>query len=144
MGIKDSVKNITQNPGVYFFKNKEDEIIYIGKAKNLKKRVTSYTRVENLSHRHLRMVSEISALDYTLTDTEVEALLLESNLIKKIKPKYNILLKDDKSFPNILITKNHNFPQLVKHRGNKNKFIYGKNNRIKKSYKKIWWNNCSK
>ena len=121
--ILKTIKLFPHKPGIYKMSDKSGEVLYIGKAKNLKKRVMSYTRVENLSHRHLRMVSEIFALDYTLTDTEVEALLLESNLIKKIKPKYNILLKDDKSFPNILITKNHNFPQLMKHRGNKNKLI---------------------
>ena len=117
--IKNKIKSFPQKPGVYKMSNNLGEMLYIGKAKNLKKRVISYTKVENLSIRHLRMVSEIFTLDYTLTDTEVEALLLESNLIKTFKPKYNILLKDDKSFPNILITKIHDFPQLKKHRGRK-------------------------
>lgn len=117
--IKEQLKNIPKNSGVYQFISKDGEILYIGKAKNLKNRITSYTRKNQLSDRIGRMVYLAVKVEYTQTQSELEALLLEHNLIKKISPKFNILLKDDKTFPQILIT-NHPFPQITKYRGIKN------------------------
>jgi excinuclease ABC subunit C len=96
---------------------KEGQALYVGKAKNLKKRVVAYTNLDRLPGRLQRMVNETAAMEVVTTHTEVEALLLESNLIKKLGPRYNILLKDDKSFPYILIARDHEWPQIVKHRG---------------------------
>jgi len=115
--LKAQVKTLPLNPGVYRMFNADGESLYVGKARQLAKRVASYTQPNRLSSRLIRMVSETVQLEITVTETEVEALLLESNLIKKLKPRYNILLKDDKSFPHILLTHNHPFPQLTKHRG---------------------------
>ena len=92
-------------------------LLYVGKAKSLNKRVISYTRTNALSNRLMRMVSETISMEIVTTRTEVEALLLESNLIKTLKPRFNILLRDDKSFPYIMLTKDHDSPQLAKHRG---------------------------
>jgi len=97
--------------------NAPGDVIYVGKAKDLKKRVVSYTFVAKLPHRLRRMISETVSMEIVTTHTETEALLLESNLIKKLQPHYNILLKDDKSFPYILITQDHPYPRLEKHRG---------------------------
>jgi excinuclease ABC subunit C len=117
--IEDFCKTLTEKSGVYRMFNKESKVIYVGKAKNLKKRVSSYTIVDKLPNRLQRMVSETRRLEIVITESEIEALLLESNLIKKLQPKYNILLKDDKSFPYIFIPKNHPFPRIMKHRGAK-------------------------
>jgi len=117
--IKDQLKSIPDKSGVYRFLDAKENILYIGKAKNLKKRVTSYTNPNALSSRILRMVYLAQKVEFTQTKNEVEALLLEHNLIKKHLPKFNILLKDDKTFPQILLT-NHNFPQITIYRGNKN------------------------
>lgn len=92
-------------------------LLYVGKAKNLKKRVTSYTKAHRQSMRILRMVHETEAMEFVTTETEAEALLLEANLIKRLKPRYNILLRDDKSFPEILVGADHPFPRVLKHRG---------------------------
>jgi len=116
--IKTQLKNIPEKSGVYRFLDDKDHILYIGKAKNLRKRVTSYTNPNALSSRILRMVNLAVKIEFTQTKNEVEALLLEHNLIKKHLPKFNILLKDDKTFPQILIT-NHDFPQITKYRGQK-------------------------
>ena len=97
----------------------KEEILYVGKAKALKRRVNSYTQTGKLPIRLQRMVAQTKRMEFVHTHTEVEALLLESNLIKKLKPRYNILLRDDKSFPYILITSDHDFPQITKHRGAK-------------------------
>lgn len=115
--ILDCVKNLSSSPGVYRMLGVDEAILYIGKAKNLKKRVISYTQVHKLPHRLQRMVSETLKMEIVTTHTEIEALLLESNLIKKLQPRYNILLKDDKSFPYILLTGDHPYPRLGKHRG---------------------------
>ncbi|MBM3632523.1 MAG: excinuclease ABC subunit UvrC [Alphaproteobacteria bacterium] len=115
--IRQVVMTLPNGPGVYRMINARDEVVYVGKAKDLKKRVVSYTFAPKLPHRLQRMVSETVALEIVTTYTEIEALLLESNLIKKLQPHYNILLKDDKSFPYILITKDHSYPRLEKHRG---------------------------
>lgn len=115
--LKAQVKTLPLNPGVYRMFNADGDSLYVGKARQLAKRLSSYTQPNRLSSRLMRMVSETVKLEITVTETEVEALLLESNLIKKLKPRYNILLKDDKSFPHILLTQNHPYPQLTKHRG---------------------------
>ncbi len=115
--IRQTVKTLPQVPGVYRMINTRGEVVYVGKAKDLKKRVISYTFAQKLPHRLQRMVSETVSMEIVTTHTETEALLLESNLIKKLQPHYNILLKDDKSFPYILITQDHSYPRLEKHRG---------------------------
>lgn len=115
--IKDVVRTLSLKAGVYRMIDQKGDILYIGKAKNLKNRVSSYTQPNRLSNRLQRMVSETVTMEVVTTQSEVEALLLESNLIKKLQPKYNILLRDDKSFPSILITQDHPFPRIAKHRG---------------------------
>ncbi len=115
--IKNVVRTLTSDSGVYRMLNEKGDPLYIGKAKNLKKRVVSYTQPDKLPNRLQRMISETVSMEIVTTHTEIEALLLESNLIKKLQPRYNILLKDDKSFPYILITKDHAYPRILKHRG---------------------------
>lgn len=105
-------------PGVYRMLGADGEVLYVGKAKNLTKRVTSYTHGRRLTYRLQRMVAQTVAMEIVTTETEAEALLLEANLIKRLKPKYNILLRDDKTFPYILLT-DHVFPRITKHRGSK-------------------------
>lgn len=117
--IKKYVKNLEEKPGVYRMIDKDGEILYIGKAKNLKKRVSNYTNPNRLTIRLQRMVSMTEVMEFIITESEIEALLLESNLIKKHLPKFNILLRDDKSFSYIKITRHHPFPQITKHRGAK-------------------------
>lgn len=117
--IKGYVKKLPDTPGVYRMLCEGGEVLYVGKAKSLKKRVVNYTRPETLPIRLQRMISITRAMEFVHTHTEAEALLLESNLIKKFNPKYNVLLRDDKSFPYILMTEDHDFPQVVKHRGAK-------------------------
>src|SRR5210317_2180777 len=92
-------------------------VLYVGKARNLKARVSNYARPHGHSGRIARMISETAQMMFLTTKTETEALLLEQNLIKQLKPRYNVLLRDDKSFPNILVTRDHDFPQIKKHRG---------------------------
>ena len=94
-------------------------VLYVGKARNLRARVSNYARLTGHSPRIARMISETSQMMFLTTKTETEALLLEQNLIKQLKPRYNVLLRDDKSFPNILVTTEHEFPQIKKHRGAK-------------------------
>lgn len=118
--ISDYVKQLPATPGVYRMIGDNGEVLYVGKAKALKKRVVSYTHVNKLPIRLQRMVALTRKMEFVHTQTEVEALLLESNLIKKLKPRYNILLRDDKSFPYILITGDHDFAQVKKHRGARN------------------------
>lgn len=95
----------------------ESRVLYVGKARNLKARVSNYARPGNHSARIERMIRETASMMFLTTSTETEALLLEQNLIKQLKPRYNVLLRDDKSFPNILVTQEHDFPQIKKHRG---------------------------
>ena len=99
--------------------DKKNEILYVGKAKNLPSRLKNYISEKNLPIRTERMLSQTKNIEITTTSNESEALLLEANLIKKHKPKFNILLRDDKSFPYIFISKNEKWPQLIKHRGKK-------------------------
>ncbi len=115
--IRDHLKTLPQTPGVYRMLAGDGAVLYVGKAKNLKRRVTNYTQVVKLPVRLQRMVSETETMEFVTTHTEVEALLLESNLIKRLMPRYNVLLRDDKTFPHIMITRDHDYPQLTKHRG---------------------------
>ena len=118
--IKDKIPLIPKNPGVYKMLGATGEILYIGKAKNIPNRLKSYVTESYLPIRTERMLSQTHNLETTTTNNESEALLLEANLIKKFKPKFNILLKDDKSFPYIFIS-DHEFPRIERHRGSKNK-----------------------
>ena len=122
--IKTEIKSIPVSPGIYKMLDENGEVLYVGKAKNLKKRVSSYSKLNNQSQRILNMISLVRKIELSITNTEAEALLLESNVIKANKPKFNILLKDDKSFPSILLTSNHDFPQIKKHRGRKSQKGY--------------------
>ena len=123
--IKNKLASISSSPGIYQYLNSKNEIIYVGKAKNLKKRISSYKNTSSLSNRIQRMVYQINNIETITTKTEAEAFLLESNLIKKNKPKFNIVLRDDKSLPYILISLKNKWPQILKHRGKqKNIGIY--------------------
>ena len=115
--IAAAVKTLPGGPGVYRMLDRRGEALYVGKAKNLKKRVATYTQAARLPRRLQRMVAATVAVEVVTTHTEVEALLLESNLIKRFLPRYNVLLRDDKSFPYILITGDREFPEITKHRG---------------------------
>src|SRR5258706_638000 len=115
--IAAAVEKLSFGPGVYRMLDQDGEALYVGKARSLKKRVASYATPTKLSNRLARMVAETAAMEVVVTHTEVEALLLESNLIKRLMPRYNVLLRDDKSFPFIEIAAGHDFPQLAKHRG---------------------------
>ena len=117
--IKAYLKTLPEQPGVYRMLNSSGDVLYVGKAKNMPKRVSNYTQPARLPLRLQRMVSETRTMEFVTTHTEAEALLLECNLIKKLLPRYNILLRDDKAFPYIAISK-HAFPQLFKHRGSRN------------------------
>ena len=121
--IHSATKRLSATPGVYRMLGCDGEILYVGKAKSLKKRVYSYTLIEKLPNRLKRMVAETKSMEFVQTHTEVEALLLESNLIKKFKPRFNVLLRDDKSFPFIALTAQKEFPQIKKHRGAKLKDV---------------------
>lgn len=119
--IRDQLRLLPSAPGVYRMLGENDEPLYVGKARNLKRRVASYTRATGLSGRILRMIDQTVRLEIVTTHTEAEALLLEANLIKKLKPRYNVVLRDDKSFPYILIGRDHEFPRIAKHRGARNR-----------------------
>lgn len=111
------LKTLDTSPGVYRMLNEASEVLYVGKARNLRARVSNYARMTGHTARIARMISETASMMFLTTKTETEALLLEQNLIKQLKPRYNVLLRDDKSFPNILISSEHDFPQIKKHRG---------------------------
>jgi len=117
--IREHAQKLPDTPGVYRMLSNMDDVLYVGKAKSLKKRVISYTNYGRLSFRLQRMIAQTCKMEFVYTHTEAEALLLESNLIKKLKPKYNILLRDDKSFPYIFVPSDHDYPQVTKHRGAK-------------------------
>ena len=117
--IQKYVRQLDTSPGVYRMLDAQARVLYVGKARNLKARVSNYARPTGHSSRIARMISETSQMMFLTTKTETEALLLEQNLIKQLKPRYNVLLRDDKSFPNILVTTEHEFPQIKKHRGAK-------------------------
>jgi excinuclease ABC subunit C len=119
--IRDFVTRLPLKPGVYRMVDADGDVIYVGKAKNLKNRVSNYARGQGHNNRIALMISLTCNMEFVVTSTEVEALLLESNMIKKLKPRFNVILRDDKSFPYILIAKEHDSPQLVKHRGARNR-----------------------
>ena len=108
-------------PGVYRMFDADGLVLYVGKARHLKKRVQSYARGTGHNNRIARMIADTAAMEFVTTKTEMEALLLEANLIKRLKPRYNVVLRDDKSFPFILISRNHAVPQILKHRGARNR-----------------------
>jgi excinuclease ABC subunit C len=115
--IRDFVTRLPQRPGVYRMYDGKGDVIYVGKARNLKNRVSNYTRLGGHTNRIAAMIQLTVHMEFVTTETEAEALLLEANLIKKLKPRYNVILRDDKSFPYILIAKDHRIAQLAKHRG---------------------------
>nr|WP_306268350.1 excinuclease ABC subunit UvrC [Pararhizobium sp. IMCC3301] len=115
--IQNFAKKLPNSPGVYRMYGAKGDVLYVGKARSLKKRVTNYTRMMGQTNRIARMISETAGMEFVSTRTETEALLLEANLIKRFRPKYNVLLRDDKSFPYIHIAEDHEAPQLLKHRG---------------------------
>ena len=119
--IREELRRLPGRPGVYRMLDPDGKLLYVGKAKNLQKRVAAYAKPTGLSPRIHRMVLETAALEIVTTHTEVEALLLEANLIKRLKPRYNVVLRDDKSFPYIVITRDHAWPQIAKHRGARNR-----------------------
>ena len=111
------VKRLPNQPGVYRMMSEDGEVLYVGKARSLKKRVSSYARLGGHTQRIARMIRATRQMEFVLTRTETEALLLEANLIKRLKPRFNVLMRDDKSFPYILVTDDHSAPAIVKHRG---------------------------
>src|SRR6201994_2679241 len=115
--IEAALETMSASPGVYRMLDAKGDALYVGKARSLKKRVLSYTQIARLPERLRRMVSETVSMEVITTHTEAEALLLEANLIKRLKPRFNIVLRDDKSYPWLLLTEDHPFPQIVKHRG---------------------------
>ena len=115
--IADQVSRLPNAPGVYRMYGADGEVLYVGKARSLKKRVTSYTRIAGHTNRIARMIASTRAMEFVVTESETEALLLEANLIKQLRPRYNVQLRDDKSFPYILIARDHAVPQILKHRG---------------------------
>src|SRR3978361_1524870 len=104
-------------PGVYRMLDVKGDTLYVGKARSLNRRVTSYTQIGRLSERLRRMVTDTATMEIVTTHTEAEALLLEANLIKRLKPRFNIVLRDDKSYPWLMLAEDHPYPQIVKHRG---------------------------
>ncbi len=119
--IRDFVTRLPLKPGVYRMFDAEGGVIYVGKARNLKNRVSNYARGQGHNNRIAHMISLTRNMEFVVTGTEAEALLLESNMIKKLKPRFNVMLRDDKSFPYILIARDHASPQLTKHRGARNR-----------------------
>jgi excinuclease ABC subunit C len=115
--IETALETMPGNPGVYRMLDAKGDALYVGKARSLKKRVTSYTQIARLPERLRRMVSETVSMEIITTHTEAEALLLEANLIKRLKPRFNIVLRDDKSYPWLMLTEDHPYPQIAKHRG---------------------------
>jgi excinuclease ABC subunit C len=119
--IRDALRSMPASPGVYRMLDRRGDALYVGKARSLKSRVQNYAHPAGLSNRLRRMIAETAAIEIVVTHTEAEALLLECNLIKRLMPRYNVLLRDDKSFPFIHLTAGHDFPQLTKFRGARTK-----------------------
>ena len=115
--IRNTLKTLQSQPGVYRMQDADDQVLYVGKAKSLKARVANYTQVARLPRRLQRMVAQTRSMTVVVTRSEAEALLLEAQLIKRFRPPYNVLLRDDKSFPFIALDESHRFPRLSKHRG---------------------------
>ena len=114
-------KTAPAGPGVYRMIDGAGEVLYVGKARHLKKRVQSYARGAGHNNRIARMIADTASMEFVTTATEIEALLLEANLIKRLKPRFNVVLRDDKSFPFILIARDHPVAQILKHRGARNR-----------------------
>ena len=119
--IREALRSIPATPGVYRMLDRKGDALYVGKARNLRSRVQNYAHPAGLSNRLHRMIAETIAIEVVVTHTEAEALLLECNMIKRLMPRYNVLLRDDKSFPFIHLTAGHDFPQLTKYRGARTK-----------------------
>ncbi|SJZ87518.1 Excinuclease ABC subunit C [Enhydrobacter aerosaccus] len=117
--IAEFVHTLPRKPGVYRMISADGEVLYVGKARSLRSRVAAYTQPTRLATRLIRMVSATRTMEFAVTDSEAEALLLENNLIKRFRPRFNVLLRDDKSFPYIVIRRDTEWPQLAKHRGNR-------------------------
>lgn len=117
--IKDNLTRLPAKPGVYRMYGDADEVLYVGKARNLKARVSNYARLGGHTQRIARMIALTRRMEFVVTESETEALLLEASLIKSLKPRFNVLLRDDKSFPYILIRRDHDAPQIKKYRGSK-------------------------
>src|SRR3954470_3960372 len=115
--IRNVLKTLPVRPGVYRMQDARGDVLYVGKARALKNRVTNYTQVDRLPKRLQRMVAQTRSMTIVTTNNEAEALLLEAQLIKRFRPAYNVLLRDDKSFPFILLREDHAFPRVQKHRG---------------------------
>ena len=115
--IRRQLKSAPNSPGVYRMIAANGDVLYVGKARNIRARIAAYARGQAHTNRIARMIAETAAMEFVTTGTETEALLLEANLIKQLKPRYNVLLRDDKSFPYILVTRDHVSPQITKHRG---------------------------
>ena len=115
--IQRYAKHAPAAPGVYRMVDAKGEVLYVGKAKSIRKRITSYARQAGHTARIMRMIAATSTIEFVSTATETEALLLEANLIKRLRPRFNVLLRDDKSFPYILITAGETPPMIMKHRG---------------------------
>ena len=115
--IREVVRTLPAKPGVYRMHDARGDVLYVGKARVLRNRVTNYTQVERLPNRLRRMVSQTRSMTIVTTNSEAEALLLEAQLIKRFRPPYNVLLRDDKSFPFILLRTDHAFSRIMKHRG---------------------------
>ncbi|MGI9356739.1 MAG: excinuclease ABC subunit UvrC [Rhizobiaceae bacterium] len=120
--IADFVRHLPKKPGVYRMMNAANDVLYVGKARNLRSRVQNYARgIGHGGNRTARMIAETAHMEFVVTHTEMEALLLEANLIKRLRPRFNVLMRDDKSFPYILLTTDHEAPGLFKHRGARNR-----------------------
>ena len=115
--IKDNLSRLPAKPGVYRMFGEDETVLYVGKAKSLKARVSSYTRIGGHTQRIAAMIMATARMEFVVTESETEALLLEASLIKSLKPRFNILLRDDKSFPYIRIARDHAAPRILKHRG---------------------------
>lgn len=117
--LRQNVKIAPEAPGVYRMLDEKDEVLYVGKAKNIKKRIVAYTRIEQLTTRLQRMVAEVVRMEFIIVENENRALVVENELIKKLHPKYNILLKDDKSYPHLMLNLQEEYPALRKYRGHR-------------------------
>ena len=115
------LKRLPSSPGVYRMLDHEGAVIYVGKARSLKARVSNYARLGGHTNRIARMIASTAAMEFVSVRTEAEALLLEANLIKRFRPRFNVLMRDDKSFPYILIARDQPAPQIMKHRGARNR-----------------------
>ena len=115
------LKQLPSSPGVYRMIDSGGDVIYVGKARSLKARVSNYTRMAGHTNRIARMIAATASMEFVTVRTEAEALLLEANLIKRFRPRFNVLMRDDKSFPYILIARDQAAPQVLKHRGARNR-----------------------